>query len=155
MIEQEYYVPLYRIAISNIPEDYRLDKMSEWLAQNALKVSNQIVRRTLKKAGREDLVDIFLKREDIQLGDNIRSKSTGRFGKVVGIHWDDETVDVAWETGGTQPISKGGLFKMHEKKVERFDNSDFGQVESDRDTYESMTDKKKVFIDKKEVTTND
>jgi len=146
MIEQEYYVPLYRILTSKaLPETQRLAKAADWLASNALKVTNQVVRHTFKKAGRQDLVDIFAARENVQLGDTVRSKNTGRFGMVVGIHWDDETVDVKWETGGVQPISKGALQKMHEKKLERFDNKDFAQVESEFDNYGTMTDKKKSF----------
>jgi hypothetical protein len=143
-IEQEYYIPLYRLAISNVDEEYRLEKMTEWLAKNALKVSNQMVRRTLKKAGREDLADYFVKQEDISVGDTVKSRSTARFGTVVKEHWDGETVSVKWETGGVQPVSKGALFKMHGKKEERFDKKDIAIAKSDMDTYESMTDKKKV-----------
>lgn len=142
--DQEYYVPLYRLAISNVPEEYRLEKMTEWLAKNALKVSNQMVRRTLKKANREDLADYFVKQEDIAIGDTIKSRMTGRFGTVVKEHWDGETVSVKWETGGVQPVSKGALFKMHDKKEERFDKNDIAIAKSDVDTYESMKDKKKV-----------
>ena len=50
--------------------------------------------RSFKKAKRGDLIDLFIQREDIKIGNTVRSKSTGRFGKVVSIHWDGETVDV-------------------------------------------------------------
>lgn len=150
-IEQEYYVPLYRIAISNIPEEYRLEKMTEWLAKNALKVSNQMVRRTLKKAGREDLADFFVQQEDIGIGDSVKSRMTGRFGTVVKEHWDGETVCVQWETGGMQPISKGALFKMHTKKSDDYEKKDFAIAKSEMDEYESMIDKKKVIQEPKEV----
>ena len=149
-IDQEYYVPLYRLAISNVPEEYKLEKMTEWLARNALKVSNQMVRRTLKKAGRDDLADYFVKQEDISVGDTIKSRMTGRFGTVIKEHWDGETVSVKWETGGIQPVSKGALFKMHEKKDERFDKKDISIAKSDIDTYESMKDKKKIIQKRKE-----
>lgn len=150
-IEQEYYVPLYRLAISKVPEEYRLEKMTEWLAKNALKVSNQMVRRTLKKANREDLADYFVKQEDIGIGDTVKSRMTGRFGTITKEHWDGETVCVKWESGGVQPISKGSLFKIYGgKKEERFDKKDIAIAKSDMDTYESMTDKKKVIQERKE-----
>jgi hypothetical protein len=139
--EQEYYVPLYRLAVSKIDEDYRLQQMTEWLAKNALRVSNQQVRTTLKKAGREDLADYFVKQEDIGIGDLVRSRTTGRFGNVVKEHWDGETVSVKWETGGVQPISKGGLFKMTSEKEERYDKKDITIAKSEYEDYNKMLDK--------------
>jgi hypothetical protein len=149
-IEKEYYVPLYRLAVSKIPEDYRLQQISEWLAKNALKVSNQAVRESFKRAGRKDLVDVFLQQEDISVNDVVKSRSTGRFGTVVKEHWDGETVTVKWDSGGQQPLSKGSLFKIHEKKEERLDKNDVVLAKSDTEAYEEMTDKKKQFIEMKD-----
>ena len=147
-VEQEYYVPLYRLAVSKVDENYRLEKISEWLAKNALRVSNQLVTRTLKKAGREDLIQVFLKEEDVKMGDTVKSRSTGRFGKVVGIHWDGETLDVKWESGGVQPLSKGAVFKMKEKE-ERFEPKDIAIAKSDTEAYKNMKDKDETFIQPK------
>jgi hypothetical protein len=148
-LEQEYYVPLYRLAVSRIPEDYRLDKMSEWLAKNALRVSNQMVRRTLKRAKREDLIAVFLQEEDIKINDSVRSRSTGRFGKVVAERSDGETVEVKWEAGGVQPISKGSLFKM-KVKHERYEPNDITIAKSDIPGYDKMTSRKDVFIERQD-----
>lgn len=144
--EREYYVPLYRLAISHIPEDYRLQQITEWLSRNALKLSSQIVRRTFKRANRPDLSEIFLTQEDIFVGDTVRSKSTGRFGKVIGELWDGESVVVKWETGGSQKLPKGNLLKIHNQKETELTRKDFSVGQVEYDTYKTMLEgKDKVF----------
>ena len=108
MRDSDYIVELYHMATKNFPDE----KIADWLALNGIRYSNQAVRRTLKKAGREDLIDYFIKEEDINIGDTIRSRMTSRIGKVTSIHKDGDTIEVRWDTGGKQLIGKESVFKM-------------------------------------------
>lgn len=138
--DADYIVPLYRLALSNVP----VEKIADWLAINGLRYGNQMVRRTLKYAGREDLIDYLIKEEDIQLGDTVKSRSTARVGKVIEIRGNtDGTVVVKWDSGGKQLISKESLFKLRSQEINS--TKDFSQVASDKgDVYDAF-EKKNVY----------
>ena len=112
--DQDYIVELYEMLKRSFPDE----KIADWMAMNGLRHTAQAVRRTFKKAGREDLVDFFIKEEDIKVGDTVRSRYTARFGKVLGVGKDEGTITVRWETGGSQIIDKHLLFKMREGEID-------------------------------------
>jgi hypothetical protein len=111
--DAEYIVPLYRLAISKRSNEEIMD----WMAINGLRYSNQLVKRTLKMAGREDLIDFVIKEEEINIGDPIKSRMTARVGEVVGIRPDGDTIMVHWESGGRQLLSKESVFKLRSKDI--------------------------------------
>jgi len=111
--DAEYIVPLYRLAMSNVPDE----RIFDWMAINGLRYSNQLVKRTLRMAKREDLIEHLIKEEDIQLGDTVKSRMTARIGKIVIIRPDGDTVVVKWDTGGKQLVSKESLFKLRSKEI--------------------------------------
>lgn len=130
--DAEYIVPLYRLLISNSP----FEKVADWLAVNGLRYSNQLVRRTLKMAKREDLIPAFIKEMEVSLGDTVKSRWTARIGKVVGIHSDGDTIDVRWETGGIQPLSKESVFKLISKDIK--DSGDMAKLHTDLEPYKEQ-----------------
>jgi hypothetical protein len=143
--DAEYIVPLYRLAVSNVPND----QIANWLAINALRYSNQMVKRTLKRANREDLIDYLIKEEDIKLTDTIKSRMTGRVGTVCGIKSDGDTITVKWDSGGRQMLSKESVFKLRSKEVN--DTGDITHVNTcKKETYENMQTPKVYVRDEKE-----
>ena len=102
---------LYRMVEMNMD----FDKIADWLGENGHRYSNALIKQTFKEAKREDLVDYFIKEEDVSIGDTVKSRATGRTGTVKGIKNDGDTIVVAWETGGTQMVSKEGMFKLKGK----------------------------------------
>ena len=127
--DQDYIVELYEMLKRSFPDE----KIADWMAMNGLRHTAQAVRRTFKKAGREDLVDFFIKEEDIKVGDTVRSRYTARFGKVLGVGKDEGTITVRWETGGSQIIDKHLLFKMREGEIDSI--KDFKKVKNVYDNY--------------------
>jgi hypothetical protein len=135
--DAEYIVPLYRLLISNVP----MERVADWMAINGMRHSNQMVKRTLKIAGREDLIEYLIKEEDINIGDSIKSRMTAREGKVVGIRPDGDTIEVKWDTGGRQLLSKESVFKLRTKEI--VDHDDIRKVCTEKDeTYKNMEDRK-------------
>jgi len=137
--DAEYIVPLYRLLKSNVPTE----KVMDWMAINGMRHSNQMVKRTLKMAGREDLLEYIIKEEEIKIGDIIKSRMTAREGKVVGIRPDGDTIEVKWDTGGRQLLSKESVFKLRSKEI--VDHDDVRKVCTDKDeTYKNM-EKPKLY----------
>lgn len=135
--DAEYIVPLYRLAISNVSND----QIANWLAINALKYSNQMVKRTLKRANREDLIDYLIKEEEIKLNDTIKSRMTGRVGTVCGVKSDGDTITVKWDSGGRQMLSKESVFKLRSKEIK--DAGDIAHVNTcKKETYKNLEDPK-------------
>jgi len=98
--------------------NFPMERIADWMAINGLKYSNQLVARTFKMAGREDLKDVFIEEEDIKIGSIIRSRYTGRIGEVIEMKADGHTIVVKWDTGGSQPLSKESVFKLRNKNVD-------------------------------------
>lgn len=109
------------------------ETVSTWVASKGLRHSNQMLKKTLKFAGREDLIEYLIKEEDIKIGDTIRSRFTARFGKVIGIHKDGDTIEVAWESGGRQLLGKESVFKMKDKFIGS--TKEISKVQSVYDNY--------------------
>lgn len=116
--DAEYIVPLYRLAISNVSNE----EIANWMSINGLRFSNQMVKRTLKMAYREDLIGYLIKEEEIDLGDTIKSRMTARVGEVVGVRTDGDTIEVKWDTGGRQLLSKESVFKLRTKDINALDD---------------------------------
>lgn len=114
--DAEYIVPLYRLIISKRSNEEIMD----WMAINGLRYSNQLVKRTLKMAGREDLIDFIIKEEDIKIGDPVKSRMTARVGEVMAIRPDGDTIEVHWDSGGRQLLSKESVFKLRSKEIKDF-----------------------------------
>jgi len=135
--DAEYIVPLYRMALSNSS----IEKIADWMAASGMKFSNQMVKRTLRMAKREDLIEYLIQEEDISLGDTVKSRMTARVGEVVKIRPDGDTIHVKWETGGTQPLSKESVFKLRSKDIKSI--KDISHVCTDKDdTYKAVEEKK-------------
>lgn len=135
--DAEYIVPLYRLLISNVP----MERVADWMSVNGMRHSNQMVKRTLRLAGREDLIEYLVKEEEIGMGDTIKSRMTAREGKVVGIRPDGDTIEVKWDTGGRQLLSKESVFKLRTKEV--VDRDDIRKVCTEKDdTYKNMEERK-------------
>jgi len=132
---QEYILELYEMLNRNFP----LDKIADWMAVNGIRHNAQMVQHTFKKAGREDLMEYFIKEEDIKIGDTVRSRTTARFGKVLGTHKNDFVIEVRWDSGGTQLLSKASVFKMREGQVES--TKDFKIVKTLHDDYGDINQK--------------
>jgi hypothetical protein len=128
-MRNDYINELYQLIKMGAPNE----KIADWIAINGLRHSNQIVRKTFKKAGREDLSNLFIKEEDIDVGDTIKSRMTARIGKVVGIRSDGDTIVVRWETGGVQLLSKESVFKLRTKEIDSVE--DITKVHSVLDPY--------------------
>jgi len=120
---QDHIETLYRMLKMNMP----VEKIADWLAIHGIRYSSPLVKRTFKKAEREDLIEYFIKEEDVKIGDLIRSRSTGRMGIVKGIKNDGDTILVKWDTGGSQLVSKEGMFKLR--------NKDFSKIHTELDPY--------------------
>lgn len=108
MKNTDYIFELYKLLERKVPDD----RIADWMALNGIRHSNQMVKQTFKVAGREDLIEYFIKEADINVGDVVRSRMTSRIGKVIGIHKDGDTIEVSWEAGGSQLLSKESVFKM-------------------------------------------
>lgn len=133
--DKDYIIELYEMIKRQLP----LDKIADWLAVNGLRHSNQMVTRTFKVAGREDLVEYFIKEEDIEIGDTIQSRMTARIGKVKGIHKDGDTIEVHWDAGGNQLLSKESVFKLRSKDISEI--SDMTKVKTKYDDYGDINQK--------------
>lgn len=129
--DKDYIFELYQM----LQRDFPVEKIADWLALNGLRHSNQMLRRTFKMAKREDLLEYFIKEENINVGDTIRSRMTARIGKVIGIHKDGDTIEVRWEAGGTQLLSKESVFKLREKDMDIQTPNDLTKVKSVYDNY--------------------
>jgi hypothetical protein len=125
----DYIDTLYRMIKANMP----VDKIADWLAIYGIRYSSPLVKKTFKKAEREDLIDYFIKEEDVKAGDTVRSRSTGRVGKVIKIKNDGDTILVKWETGGSQLLSKEGTYKLRDK--------DFTKVHTELNPYADINKK--------------
>ena len=138
--DAEYIVPLYRLLISNVP----YEKIADWMAYNGLRYSNQLVKRTLKYANREDLIPCFIEEEDIKINDVIKSRMTAREGVVIGIRSDGDTIEVKWDSGGRQLLSKESVFKLRTKEI--VETGDITKVCTEKDdTYDAMNERK-LFV---------
>ena len=120
---QDHIETLYRMLKMNMP----VDKIADWLAIHGIRYSSPLVKRTFKKAERSDLIEYFIKEEDVKIGDTVRSRSTGRVGSVKGIKNDGDTILVKWETGGSQLVSKEGMYKLR--------NKDFTKIHTELNPY--------------------
>jgi len=129
MQDDDYIIDLYQL-IKRGSDD---STISDWVASRGLRHSNQILKRTFKYAGREDLIEYLIKEEDIAIGDTVRSRYTGRFAKVIGIHKDGDTIEVSWETGGRQLLGKESVYKMKEKYIDS--TKEISKVKSVYDNY--------------------
>lgn len=137
--DAEYIVPLYRLAISNVKNE----QIADWMAVSGMKYSHMLVKRTLRMAGREDLIDYLIKEEEIKIGDTVKSRMTGRVGKVSRIRPDGDTIEVKWDAGGRQLLGKESVFKLRAKEI--IDIDDISKVcTSHEEAYDTM-DKKKLF----------
>jgi len=135
--DAEYIVPLYRLILSNRSNDEIMD----WMAINGLRYSNQLVKRTLKMAGREELIEFIIKEEDIKIGDPVKSRMTARVGEVMAIRPDGDTIEVHWDSGGRQLLSKESVFKLRSKEIKDF--KDMSKVTtSNRDDAYGIIDEK-------------
>ena len=132
MKDQDHIVELYEM----LKRDFPTEKIADWMAMNGLRYSAQAVQRTFRKAGREDLVEFFIKEEDIKVGDSVRSRYTARFGKVIAMGKDEGTITVKWDSGGSQIIDKHLLYKMREGQVDATGNTgDLVKVKNIYDNY--------------------
>ncbi len=100
-----------------LKRDFPIEKVADWLAINGLRHNSQAVMNTFKHAGREDLVDLFIKEEQVKIGDVVKSRMSGRMGVVLATYKDDLDVMVHWDAGGKQKVSKASLFKMRDHSV--------------------------------------
>ena len=142
--DAEYIGPLYRMAISNTPNE----RIADWMAVNGLRYSNQLVKRTLRMAHREDLIGYLIKEEEIDINDTVKSRMTARVGKVIGVRPDGDIITVKWDTGGSQLIPKESVFKLRTQEI--VETKDFSKVQtSTEDTYKAMNEKK-VFVREQE-----
>jgi len=138
MRNTDYIFELYKLLERGVPDD----RIADWVAMNGLRHSNQLVKQTFKVAGREDLIEFFIKEEDIKVGDTVRSRMTSRIGKVTGIHKDGDTIEVNWETGGRQLLAKESVFKM--RTADAVDSTkDIVKVKSKYDDYGDIQSKRK------------
>jgi hypothetical protein len=116
--------------------NFPMERIADWMAVNGLKYSNQLVARTFKMAGREDLKDIFIEEEDIKIGSIVRSRYTGRIGEVIEMKADGHSIVVKWDTGGSQPLSKESVFKLRNKNIDSpVEVSDFKKPYTKYDNY--------------------
>lgn len=96
-----------RLLTRNIPTE----RAFEFIAQYRDKLSNKDLRQVFVKVGREDLANDFIEEIDIDIDDKVISRMSAREGVVFGIHSDGDTVEVKWNEGGRQFVSKESLLK--------------------------------------------
>lgn len=111
--------------INFIPELYNLIKkgatdyeLADYIAKKGIRYGNQLLSNTFRRAGRVDNITQKLGETDISVGDTIKSRMTARIGKVFGVRSDGRTIEVQWETGGKQALSKESVFKLRSKSNE-------------------------------------
>jgi len=114
-----------------LERDFSTDKIAAWLGDNGYKYTIPLIKQTFKKAKKEDMFREFIPEEDIQIGDKIRSRQTGREGKVNAIKNDGDTIIVTWSTGGNQLLAKEAVFKLTKK-------NEFSKVHTTSDPYGDM-----------------
>lgn len=129
--------PLYHIIHRGATGDHIL----EWIGLNGDNYSNKQIKNTLRKAGREDFIKMIIKEEDIEINDSIKSRMTSRVGKVIGIHADGDTIEVKWDEGGRQFLSKESVFKLSGEDIQN--PSDLTTVKTVSDPYADMNAKDK------------
>jgi len=129
-IEQEFYLPIHRILLSNITEKSKIEKTAEWLLCNHKGIKMSTLRQTFRKAGREDLIHDFIEDIDVNVGDTVQSRSTARKGVVKEIKSDGETLVIKWDTGGLQQLAKEQIIILHSNKTELFDKKDFSNAKT-------------------------
>jgi hypothetical protein len=112
--QTDYIVELDLMLKRGLPTE----KIADWMAVNGLRHSSQLVRNTFKYAGREDLIDLFIKEESVKVGDVVRSRMSARIGVVVATYKDDLDVLVHWDAGGNQKVSIASLFKLRNHNTE-------------------------------------
>lgn len=135
------FIPeLYQLCTLKMPEELRIASIIKWLDKNSQTIDNAKIKHTFKIAGREDLNEaMFIEVEDIDINDTIRSKQTGRVGKVIGVKKDNETIVVSWETGGQQLLSKGSVIKLNSSN----DFNNYNKVQTETDEYKDLYEKDK------------
>ena len=133
---EDIIYPLYHM----LKRDVSGDQIADWMAINGLRHSNQMLRKTIKKAGREDLLVYLIEQEDIKIGDLIKSRMTARIGTVRGISADGDTIEVKWDSGGRQKLSKESVYKLRNKDIGSY--KDFKKVTTGTDDpYADMNEK--------------
>ena len=141
---QEYIVGLERLIKSGATNE----DIHRWYSLSKDRYSNSVVKRTLKKANREDLISYLIEEVDIDLGDTVKSRTTARVGEVVKIHQDGDTISVRWTTGGIQPLSKESVYIFpKDGNVEM--SSDLKKVHTEGD--ESNSNERNVFNTNRDV----
>ena len=97
----------------------------------------------IKSVDKPELVKHKIKEVEVALNDRVRSRLTGRFGKVVGIHTDAQIVDVKWENdGSTQALTKYSLLKVPSgEDVHSLDQLSTYSTTNSVDTYKNMSNK--------------
>lgn len=131
----EIITTLFRIASSRVQDG----EIFRWYADNKERYTEAAVRRTLRQAGKADVLDFLIPETDITKGATVKSRSTARVGRVLGIHPDGCTIDVRWDSGGVQALSKESVFI-----VKSADNHcDIKKVTTENDPYAGMRSKDK------------
>lgn len=143
-IEQEFYLPIYRILLSNIPERSKIEKTASWLMHNHKDIKMSTLKSTFRKAGRDDLIEDFIEDVDVKVGDHVQSRSTGRKGHVKEIKEDGETLIIKWDTGGMQQLAKEQIIILNSTKENHFDKKDFSNAKTPFPGYDKHEDRKSV-----------
>lgn len=107
------------------------------------KVAEQVgVKKIATDGKHSDNIDTT----EVEIGNKVMSRYTGRIGKVIQIKADGETLLVKWSTGGTQLISKNNLVKLSVDKEHDFNKGDISNLKTDLPGY-NKHDKKDIMID--------
>lgn len=131
--------PLYHIIKQGASDDYLMD----WIGLNGPNYSNFQIKHTLKTAGREDFIKMIIPEEDIDINDTIKSRMTSRIGKVIGVHADGDTIEVKWDEGGRQFLSKESVYKISTKDITN--PSDLTKVKTTSEPYADMLKEDKTI----------
>lgn len=130
----EIIVTLLRLASAGTQDG----EIFRWYEDNKERFTEASIRRTLAQAGKSDVLDFLIPETDISVGDTVKSRSTARVGKVLSIHPDGSTLDVKWNAGGRQMLSKESVFIVKSED----NHCDIKKVTTENDPYAGIMNKK-------------
>lgn len=108
-----------------IPELYNMikkgssdEELAGYIANKGLKYGSKMIANTFKRAGKKDNITEMLRESEVSIGDTIQSRMTNKIGTVYGVHKDGRTLEVKWNEGGRQLISKESAYKLKNNKID-------------------------------------
>jgi hypothetical protein len=132
-------------------DEYKIHKAVNFYRQNRRFIcASEEVWDLLKSIKKEDLKELFLSKKKAEIGLTVRSRLTGKLGKIINLKKDGFTIEVKWDEGGSQILPIDLLYVV-DKKEEAYLRKPlaFGRLvdydRSDIDPYKGIGNTPKIF----------